>query len=51
MLYDLSMIVLTGIGTVGTVWASWRTYKAWQQGKLKVVGIVTRSSAPERKTQ
>jgi hypothetical protein len=36
MFYNLSMIVLTVVGTVGTVWASWRMSKC----KVYVVGIV-----------
>jgi hypothetical protein len=51
MIYDLSMTVLTLTGTLGTVWASWRLHKSFQQGKVKVIGIVTRTSVPERKTK
>lgn len=40
MLYHLSMIVFTTIGTVGTVWASWRMHQSLKAGKIKVVGIV-----------
>jgi hypothetical protein len=42
------MIVLTLTGTIGTIWTSWRMHKAFKQGKVHVVGIVT---SPERKKQ
>jgi hypothetical protein len=38
MMYDLTMIVLTCVGVVGTVWSSFLLHKTAKTGKVKVVG-------------
>ena len=44
MLYDIVMVTLLLASTAGAIWASKQMSKAAKEGKLHVIGIVTRET-------